>query len=100
MSQGQIEFPLHLKEDRHGDEYMIGSTDLPVTVDLSKLTFIVFFPTDGARHGTMLIRPYKERAMPTKALAARNSGSDDAGEERDYGDEDEPQPWVDPKNRR
>ena len=57
MSKHQFTFPLALKKDVHGEEYMIGSTDFPAAVDLRESTFIVFFPEDGEDHGTLMIRP-------------------------------------------
>lgn len=49
--------PLHMKTDINGDEYMIGSTDVPMSVDLREATFLVFFPEEGDEHGILMIRP-------------------------------------------
>lgn len=59
----QIEIPLFVKQDKNDDEYMIGSMDdgdLPINVDISKITFIIFHPeeTDGriTKPGKLVIR--------------------------------------------
>ena len=57
MSKHQFQFPLNLKVDTNGEEYMIGSTDLPMSVDLREATFLVFFPEEGSDTGTLMIRP-------------------------------------------
>lgn len=57
MSKHQFSFPMILKKDVKGEEYMIGSTDLPASVDLRETTFIVFFPEEGEDFGTLMIRP-------------------------------------------
>ena len=59
---GQIEVKLFAKTDKRGDEYMIGSTELPVLVDLSKVTLLVFYPEENKDVGTLLIRPYKPKS--------------------------------------
>jgi len=61
----QIEIPLFLKHDKNDNEYMIGSLDdedIPVTIDLKNVTFIIFDPiedTDGriTKPGKLVIRP-------------------------------------------
>ena len=59
----QIEIPLFVKSGKNDDEYMIGSMDgtLAINVDLSKITFIIFHPeeTDGriTKPGKLVIRP-------------------------------------------
>lgn len=57
MSKHQFQFPIALKTDVNGEEYMIGSTDFPGSVDLRDCTFLVFFPQEGSDNGTLLIRP-------------------------------------------
>ncbi len=57
MSKHQFQFPLTLKTDVHGEEYMIGSTDFPGLIDLRECAFLVFFPEDGSDKGTLMIRP-------------------------------------------
>jgi hypothetical protein len=57
MSKHQFQFPLSLKIDANGEEYLIGSTDLPMSVDLREATFLVFFPEEGGDKGTLMIRP-------------------------------------------
>jgi hypothetical protein len=57
----QLEIPLVVREDKYGDEYYIGSTDLPIMVDLSKVTVLVFHPQDqqkdGPQRATLMLRP-------------------------------------------
>ena len=61
----QLEIPLFVKHDKNDDEYMIGSfeaSDIPITLDLSKITFIIFDPIeddDGriTKPGKLVIRP-------------------------------------------
>lgn len=65
MSKHQFSFTLALKKDINGEEYMIGSTDLPASIDLRESTFLVFFPEDGADHGVMMIRPRTLVPRPT-----------------------------------
>ena len=68
--KGQIQFNLLLKEDRNGDEFMIGSTDVPASVDLQNATFVVFFPDDGETTGTMVIR--NRNVPPRRSLDRGN----------------------------
>ena len=56
-SKHQFQFPIALKTDVKGEEYMIGSTDFPGSIDLRDCTFLVFFPDDGSDTGTLMIRP-------------------------------------------
>jgi hypothetical protein len=61
----QIEIPLYVKPDRNGNEYMIGALDdasLAINVDLKKVTFIIFDPTEDGEGkivapGKLVIRP-------------------------------------------
>ena len=61
----QIDIPLYLKEDKNGNEYMIGAMDdsrLAINVDLKKVTFIIFDPTEDnegkiVAPGKLVIRP-------------------------------------------
>jgi hypothetical protein len=57
----QIEIRLFSKDDKHGDEYFIGSTDAPALVDLTKSTFVFFLPQEGKTTATLKIRPRQER---------------------------------------
>lgn len=59
--------PMHIKTDVNGDEYLIGSTDIPMYVDLREATFLVFFPEDGEEMGTLMIRPRQLVPRPTPA---------------------------------
>jgi len=61
----QIEIPLFVKPDKNGNEYMIGSMDeggLSLNVDLNRVTFIIFDPTEDdegriVAPGKLVIRP-------------------------------------------
>ena len=60
----QIEIPLFLKHDKNDDEYMIGSLDeedIPVTIELKNVTFIIFDPVEDGdgritKPGKLVIR--------------------------------------------
>lgn len=56
-SKHQFQFPLAIKKDVLGEEYMIGSTDFPGSIDLRDCTFLVFFPEEGSDTGTLMVRP-------------------------------------------
>ena len=43
----QLEIRLYSKEDKNGDEYFIGSTDIPAMVNLADVTFVFFLPPEG-----------------------------------------------------
>ena len=43
---GQIEIPLLEKTDRDGNEYYVGSLDMPVLVDMGKVSLFVFHGTE------------------------------------------------------
>lgn len=51
-----LHVPLTIKTDRHGDEYLVGSYDLPLLLDLSKVSFFVFYPEEGSTRATLMIR--------------------------------------------
>lgn len=57
--------PMMLKTDVNGDEYLIGSTDLPMSLDLREATFLVFFPPEGEDIGTLMVRPRTLVPRPT-----------------------------------
>lgn len=57
----QVEIKLVAKEDKNGDEYYIGSTDMPVSVDLSKVTMVVFHPTEDEDRATLILRTRRPR---------------------------------------
>lgn len=61
----QIEVRLFSKQDRNGDEYFIGSTELPASVDLSEVTFVFFLPIEGETKGSLKIRPRQPRRAPS-----------------------------------
>jgi hypothetical protein len=53
------------KTDRHGDSYYVGGLNVPITVDLSKVSFFVFHPSDdnGSRPKLMIRRKWRQE-MP------------------------------------
>ena len=57
MSKNSFQFPLIERIDGNGEAFLIGSSDLPVMVDLREVTFLVFYPLEGTNKGTLLIRP-------------------------------------------
>jgi hypothetical protein len=55
-----LSIPLRVKTDRNGDKFLVGSFDFPVLLDMSKISFFVFYPPekDGdTSTGTLMIRP-------------------------------------------
>ena len=50
------------KTDRHGDSYYVGGLNVPITVDLSKVSFFVFHPSDdnGSRPKLMIRRKWRQ----------------------------------------
>jgi len=67
----QIEIPLFVKHDKNDDEYMIGSLDegdLSMSIDLKKVTFIIFDPVEDSdgnfvNPGKLIIRPKTDEAQ-------------------------------------
>ena len=59
MSKHQFSMPLYVKKDINGDEYLIGSTDLPMLINLRETTFVVFYAEDDDAKptATLVIRP-------------------------------------------
>ena len=54
-----IEIRMHVKVDVNGDDYLIGSPDLPANKNLNDFTFIVFYPEEGSDHALLILRPKK-----------------------------------------
>ncbi len=52
----QIEIRLHSKVDKNGDEYFIGSSDAPASVNLREVTFVFFLPPEDGDVGSLKIR--------------------------------------------
>jgi hypothetical protein len=52
-----LNIPLKVKTDRNGDEFLVGSFDFPVLLDLSKVSFFVFYPEEGGDKASLLVRP-------------------------------------------
>jgi len=59
----QFEIKLLAKTDKNNDEYYIGSTDMPVSVDLSKVTIVVFHPAEGEDRATLILRTKRPRKI-------------------------------------
>jgi hypothetical protein len=60
----QLEIRLFSKEDKNGDEYFIGSTDIPAMVNLADVTFVFFLPPEGEAKGVLKIRSRQQRTAP------------------------------------
>ena len=56
-----IEIKVRIKVDKNGQEYLIGSPELPASINLKDFTFIVFFPEEGSETGTLILRPKRDR---------------------------------------
>jgi len=55
----QIEIKMSEKQDRNGDEYLIGSVDFPASVKLNEVTFLVYYPENDGGPGTLVVRRRK-----------------------------------------
>lgn len=75
-----LHIPLTIKTDRYGDEYLVGSYDLPVLLDLSKVSFFVFYPEEGSTKATLMIRSKDCKDNRPKDSRPR-MGSPEYGEE-------------------
>ena len=76
----QIEIKLLEKQSRKdGSDYYIGSTDMPVSIDLSKVTIMVFHPLEGTDRATLIIRARRPPKKP-KSYNADYSKKDYADE--------------------
>lgn len=56
MSRNSFQFSLVERLDANNEAYLIGSSDLPVMVDLREVTFLVFYPEEGNDKATLMIR--------------------------------------------
>lgn len=56
-----LTIPLKTKTDRNGDEFLVGSFDFPVLLDLSKVSFFVFYPVEGGTQAELMIRPRDQK---------------------------------------
>lgn len=61
----QLTIPLIAKDDKNGDEFFIGSVDIPAAVDLSRATFLFFLPSKGSDVGHLKIR-MRDAAKPRR----------------------------------
>lgn len=78
----QLEVRVYEKQDKHGDYYLIGGSNIPASVKLDEVTFLVFYPEKGSTIGTILIRP----KTPAKGKArGEGEGHEGDGEEIDGG---------------
>jgi hypothetical protein len=59
----QIEIRLHSKVDKNGDEYFIGSSDAPVSINLQDATFVFFLPPEDGDVGSLKIRARTPRRL-------------------------------------
>lgn len=59
-----IEIKLFVRIDKNGNEYLIGSPDLPAEINLNDYTFIVFYPEEGEDKAKLILRP--KRDFPTE----------------------------------
>jgi hypothetical protein len=84
MSKNSFQFPLNTRFDSNNEEYLIGSTDLPMFVDLRDVTFLVFYPEENSDKGTLLIRPrnntpqVKDQAPPKIVHRPQSRSSQDS----------------------
>ena len=56
-----LTIPLKIKTDRNGDEFLVGSFDFPALLDLSKVSFFVFYPEEGGTQAELLVRPRDQK---------------------------------------
>lgn len=63
MPSDQFEIPTTVKTDGNDDEYYVALPDLPATIDLSKVVFLVFHPREGETQGTLVIKPRESRRI-------------------------------------
>ena len=75
-NKNSIEFTLVERIDTNKDPFLIGSTDLPVMVDLRDVTFLVFYPERGSDRATILIRP-RNATGKRKRMESDNPHPDD-----------------------
>lgn len=71
----QIEIKMSEKQDRNGDDYLIGSVDFPASVKLNEVTFLVYYPDRDGAPGTLLLRR-KKRPHHAKRFAKKSEGAD------------------------
>jgi hypothetical protein len=64
-----IEIPLEVRTDLHGDEYYVGRATKSCVVDLSEATFLIFHPADDEGLATMKVKRGKRKKKPPKQLA-------------------------------
>jgi hypothetical protein len=59
-----LQIPLRVKTDRNGDEFLVGDFDFPAMLDLSKVSFFVFYPEEGGNTASLMIRPKDFKPKP------------------------------------
>ena len=84
MHSDQFEIPTIVKTDGNNDEYYVALPELPATVDLSKVVFLIFHPREGETQGTMVIKPRspttdrrRDVLVVRGSLPSSDSGSED-----------------------
>jgi|14BtaG_2_1085337.scaffolds.fasta_scaffold133969_2 phage pi2 protein 07 len=55
-----IEIKLFVRIDKNGNEYLIGSPDLPAQINLNDYTFIVFYPEEDGDKAKLILRPKRD----------------------------------------
>lgn len=55
-----IEIKLFIRVDKKGNEYLIGSPDLPAEINLNDYTFIVFLPEEEGGKAKLILRPKRD----------------------------------------
>lgn len=64
-----IEIPLEVRTDLHGDEYYVGRAAKSCVVDLSEATFLIFHPADDDGPATMKVKRGKRKKRPPKPVS-------------------------------
>lgn len=80
----QLEIRCYEKQDKHGDYYLIGGSNIPASIKLDEVTFLVFYPEKDSTIATILIRPKNDHPKQRRSRTDRSEqGDDDQGDERD-----------------
>jgi hypothetical protein len=80
----QLEVRCYEKQDKNGDYYLIGGSNIPASVKLDEVTFIIFYPEDNSTVGTLLIRPKNDNPKHRRNRSDRSQHDDeDRDDDRD-----------------
>tara|TARA_B100000900_G_scaffold314561_1_gene273442 strand:+ start:667 stop:861 length:195 start_codon:yes stop_codon:yes gene_type:complete len=60
-----IEIKLFVRTDKNGNEYLIGSPNLPAQINLDDYTFIVFYPEEDENKAKVVLRPKRREDART-----------------------------------